>query len=93
MRLSNLARQSKYRTNRVVAIPPDPITIPSALIPFTIPPYVCALGRSLAHAIAQCAFKLDAEELELTRRNSEAVPVGHDPVAIEQDQDSVLPVQ
>ena len=93
IRLSNLARQLKYMTNRVVAIPPDPSTIPNALIPFTSPPFDCALGWPWAHTIAQCAFKLEAEKLELTRRHSEALPVGHDAVAVEQDQDSILSVQ
>lgn len=93
IRLNNLARQLKYMTSRVVTIPPDPIAIPSAVIPFTMPPVVCASGWPLAHAIAECAFKLDAEELELTRRNSEALPVGHEAVAVEQDEDSILSVQ
>lgn len=93
IRLSNLDRQLKYMTNSVVAIPPDPITIPNALIPFTIPPFVCAAGARLAHAMTQCALKLHAEELELTRRYSKALPVGHDAAAVEQDEDSVFSVQ
>jgi hypothetical protein len=48
-------------------MPIDVIATASTLIPFTIPPSVCALRNLLADPSSQCALDVHPEQLELTR--------------------------
>jgi hypothetical protein len=59
----------------------------------TIPPSACALRRLPPDDTAQGALDLHAEELELTRRQTESFRISHHSAAVEQHQDAVLPVQ
>jgi hypothetical protein len=63
------------------------------LLKGTVTPSACALRRLPPDDAAQGALDLNAEELELTRRQTESFRVSHHTAAVEQHQDAVLSVQ
>ena len=76
-----------------VTIPVDAATIPISLMNFMCPPSAGAFRRLTSQCRSQRAFELDAEQLELARRDFEPVRVRDDTGAVEQSDDGVFAIE